>query len=182
MRRLLLIMLCLAGIGVLVWMLRRAPAGAAPDPLAEEAPPEPSFEPQPPEAEVAAVAPSERSGPIPDVRETAGGAPERAEPPVAAVPDPDQLLDELARLRAEVVERVERRPLFVMAEQRGVPYFRLFFMTKPELFAAVLEAEGIPPADVRPSPETAERVRELAAEAFRRHDEIAAEEAADLAG
>ena len=160
MRRLLIITLCLAGIGLLVWMLRRAPSRGTPDPLVEEEPPEPSFEPQPPEAESAVhVDP----GLVPDVRE-----------------GPDQLLEELSQLRAEVVERVERRPLFVMAEQRGVPYFRLFFMTKPELFEAVLDAEGVPPADVRPSPETADRVRALAAEAFRRNDEIAAEEADEI--
>jgi hypothetical protein len=172
MRRLLIITLCLFGLGLLVWMLRRAPAGDLPDPLVEDAPPEPSFEPQPPEAENATAAPFEpRPGPVPDVRE--GGA------DAAGEPDPDHLLEELGRLRTEVVERVERRPLFVMAEQRGVPYFRLFFMTKPELFQAVLDAEGIPPADVRPSEETVARVRALCAEAFRRHDEIAAEEAAE---
>src|SRR4051812_35962645 len=139
MKRLLIISLCLFGLGLLVWMLRRAPAGDVPDPLVEEEPPEPSFEPQPPEAETAPL--DTRPGPVPDVRGEAAEA------------DPDQLLEELAQLRADVVERVERRPLFVMAEQRGVPYFRLFFMTKPELFQAVLDAEGIPPADVRPSPE-----------------------------
>src|SRR3954447_9285399 len=166
MRRLLLISLCLFGLGLLVWMLRRAPAGDLPDPLVEEEPPEPSFEPHPPEAETAPI--DAGTGTVPDVR----GADAQA--------DPDQLLDELARLRADVVDRVERRPLFVMAEQRGVPYFRLFFMTKTELFQAVLDAEGIPPADVRPSAETADRVRALAAEAFRRHEEIAAEEAAEM--
>jgi hypothetical protein len=166
MRRVLLITLCLFGLGLLVWMLRRAPSGDVPDPLVEEEPPEPSFEPQPPEAETAPL--DARPGPVPDVRGEAAEA------------EADQLLEELARLRADVVERVERRPLFVMAEQRGVPYFRLFFMTKPELFQAVLDAEGIPPADVRPSAETADRVRALAAEAFRRHEEIAAEEAAEM--
>jgi hypothetical protein len=172
MRRLLIISLCLFGLGVLVWMLRRAPAGDLPDPLVEEAPPEPSFEPQPPEAEREAPAPLDGGlGSVPDVR---GGVMESE-----AEADPDALLEELARLREDVVERVERRPLFVMAEQRGVPYYRLFFMTKPELFEAVLEAEGIPPADVRPSPETAERIRVLVAEALRRHEEIAAEEAAE---
>jgi hypothetical protein len=172
MRRLLIIGLCLFGLGLLVWMLRRPPAGDAPDPMVEEAPPEPSFEPQPPEAEREAPAPVDAGpGHVPDVR---GGV---VEPEGEA--DPDALLDELARLREDVVERVERRPLFVMAEQRGVPYYRLFFMTKPELFEAVLDAEGIPPADVRPSPETAERVRALVAEALRRHEEIAAEEAAE---
>jgi len=163
MRRLLIITLCLVGLGLLVWMLRRAPAGGVPDPLVDEEPPEPSFEPRPPEAESAAPTRDADPGLVPDVRE-----------------DPDQLLQELSQLRAEVVERVERRPLFVMAEQRGVPYFRLFFMTKPELFEAVLDAEGVPPADVRPSPETADRVRALAAEAFRRNDEIAAEEANEI--
>ena len=172
MRRLLIISLCLAGLGLLVWMLRRPPAGGSPDPLVEEAPPEPSFEPQPPEAEREDHMPADAGpGPVPDVR--------RGEAEPAGRPDPDELLEELARLREDVVERVERRPLFVMAEQRGVPYFRLFFMTKPELFQAVLDAEGIPPADVRPSPETAERVRALVAEALRRHAEIAAEEAAE---
>src|SRR3954447_23122885 len=166
MRRLLIIGLCLFGLGLLVWMLRRAPTGDLPDPLVEEEPPEPSFEPQPPEAETGPLAGD--PGPVPDVR---GGE---------ADADPDGLLEDLARLRDDVVERVERRPLFVMAEQRGVPYFRLFFMTKPELFQAVLDAEGIPPADVRPSAETADRVRALAAEAFRRHEEIAAEEAAEM--
>jgi len=172
MRRLLIITLCLLGLGLLVWMLRRPPAGHAPDPLVEEAPPEPSYEPQPPEAERDAPVPVDAGpGPVPDVRQGAAEA--------AAEPEPDALLEELARMREDVVERVERRPLFVMAEQRGVPYFRLFFMTKQELFQAVLDAEGIPPADVRPSPETADRVRALVAEALRRHEEISAEEAAE---
>ena len=71
----------------------------------------------------------------------------------------------------------ERRPLFVMAEERNVPYFRLFFMTKPELLEAILEVEHVPPHDVIPSQEALDRVREIAAEAYRRHEEIAAEEA-----
>ena len=84
---------------------------------------------------------------------------------------------EMAALRDEIVERVERRPLFVMAEERNVPYFRLFFMTKLELLEAILEVEHVPPHDVMPSQEALERVREIAAEAYRRHEEIAAEEA-----
>ena len=83
----------------------------------------------------------------------------------------------MTALRAEIVERVERRPLFVMAEERNVPYFRLFFMTKPELLDAILEVEHVPPHDVMPSQEALERMREIAAEAYRRHEEIAAEEA-----
>jgi hypothetical protein len=89
--------------------------------------------------------------------------------------DGEQLMVELAQIRADLPERVERRPLFVMAEQRGVPYFHLFSKTKQELFEAVLEAEGLPPHDVHPSPESAARIREIVAEALRRH---AAEEAA----
>jgi hypothetical protein len=100
-------------------------------------------------------------------------------PGSASFADPDKLLAELAQIRAEVVERVDRRPLFIMAGQRGVPHFRLISMTKPELFEAVLDAEGVPPSDVRASPETAERVRALAAEAFRIHHEVAAEESAN---
>ena len=88
----------------------------------------------------------------------------------------------MAALRAEIVERVERRPLFVMAEERNVPYFRLFFMTKPELLDAILEVEHVPPHDVMPSQEALDRVREIAAEAYRRHEEIAAEEAMTLEG
>ena len=42
----------------------------------------------------------------------------------------------------------------------------------------IMEAEGIPPEDVLPSSETVARVRALADEAYRRHDEITAEEAA----
>jgi hypothetical protein len=194
MRRVLLIVLCLAGLWLVVWALRRQAEEFEPEPLVEEAPPEPSFEPDPPQAERALddlrepvadvrVEPALDDAPTGELRavEMEPEAVDAAtEAPAAEESDPEQLLAELARIRAEVVERVERRPLFVMAEQRGVPYFRLFFMTKPELFEAVLEAEGVPAADVRPSSETAERARALAAEAFRRHEEIAAEEAAEI--
>jgi hypothetical protein len=93
----------------------------------------------------------------------------------------EQLMAELAQIRAEVVGRVERRPLFVMAEQRHVPYSQLFFMTKQELFEAVLEAEGLPPHDVMPSLQSAERIKEIAAEALHLHEEMEAEEAAHRA-
>jgi hypothetical protein len=89
--------------------------------------------------------------------------------------DGENLMAELARIRADVVERVERRPFFVMAERRGVPFFQLFSMTKQELFEAVLEAEGLPPHDVTPSPPSAARIREIAAEALHLHEEIAAD-------
>ena len=114
---------------------------------------------------------------------------ETEEIPVVDLPDEDVVapsaqgddgkgrMAEMAALRDEIVERVERRPLFVMAEERNVPYFRLFFMTKPELLDAILEVEHVPPHDVMPSQEALDRVREIAAEAYRRHEEIAAEEA-----
>ena len=86
----------------------------------------------------------------------------------------DQLMAEPAQIRAEVAERVDRRPLFTMAQQRRVPYFQLFFMTKQELFEAVLEAEDLPPHDVIPSQQSAHRVRAIAAEAFRLQEEIGA--------
>ena len=41
---------------------------------------------------------------------------------------------------------------------------------------AILEVEHVPPHDVMPSQEALDRVREIAAEAYRRHEEIAAEE------
>jgi hypothetical protein len=87
----------------------------------------------------------------------------------------EELMAELALIRADVVERVERRPLFVMAERRGVPFFQLFCMTKQELFEAVLEAEGLPPHDVTPSPQSATRIREIVAEALGLHEDIAAD-------
>ncbi len=102
--------------------------------------------------------------------------------PAAQGDDGKGRMAEVAELRAEIVERVERRPLFVMAEERNVPYFRLFFMTKPELLDAILEVEHVPPHDVMPSQEALERVREIAAEAYRRHEQIAAEEAAQGEG
>jgi hypothetical protein len=91
----------------------------------------------------------------------------------------DRVLEELAQLRAEVVDRVDRRPLFAMAQARGLPNHELFTMSSQQLLDAILDAEGLPPADVQPSPHSAERIRMVASEAFRRHDEFAAEEAAE---
>jgi hypothetical protein len=192
MRR-LFIFLCLFGVGVLLLLVLRAARGRAsemdeperepyiePEPVQEPEPvvesePEPYAEPEPvAEAEPEPVAESE---------------PETEQLPVVDPPDEDVVapsaqgedgngrMSEMTALRAEIVERVERRPLFVMAEERNVPYFRLFFMTKPELLDAILEVEHVPPPDVMPSQEALERIREIAAEAYRRHEEIAAEEA-----
>ena len=195
MRRLLIISLFLFGVGVLLLLLLRSPRGLAPD--MEELEREPYWEPEPvveaepePESEPEPVAEAEpvvAAEPEPEPAAEAGQ--ETEEIPVVAFPDEDVVapwakrddgkgrMAEAAALRAEIVERVERRPLFVMAEERNVPYFRLFFMTKPELLEAILEVEHVPPDDVMPSQEALERVREIAAEAYRRHEEIAAEEA-----
>ena len=186
MRRLLIISLFLFGVGVLLLLLLRSPRGLAPD--MEELEREPYWEPEPVvEAEPEPVAEVE---PEPIAAEPAAEAGQETEEiPVVDLPKEDVVapaaqgddgkgrMAEAAALRAEIVERVERRPLFVMAEERNVPYFRLFFMTKPELLEAILEVEHVPPDDVMPSQEALERVREIAAEAYRRHEEIAAEEA-----
>ena len=207
MRRLLIIFLCFFGVGVLLLLVLRAARGPAqetgqperepfaePEPVAEPEP-EPVAEPEPepvaePEAEPEPVAEAEPE-PVAEAEPepAAEAGQETEEIPVVDLPDEDVVapsaqgedgkgrMAEMAALRAEIVERVERRPLFVMAEERNVPYFRLFFMTKPELLDAILEVEHVPPHDVMPSQEALERVREIAAEAYRRHEEIAAEEA-----
>jgi hypothetical protein len=176
-RRLLFIICCLFGLGVLLLLVLRALRGPVPEMGEPERKPHPEPEP---------VAEAE---PEPEPEPAAEAEQETEQMPVVDLPDDDMVapaaqrddgkgrMAEVAELRDEIVERVERRPLFVMAEERNVPYFRLFFMTKPELLEAILEVEHVPPHDVIPSQEALERVREIAAEAYRRHEEIAAEEA-----
>src|SRR6476661_1512447 len=178
MRR-LFIFLCLFGVGVLLLLVLRAARGRASE--MDEPEREPYTEPEPVEEPEPVV----ESEPEP----VAEAEPETEQLPVVDPPDEDVVapsaqgedgngrMSEMTALRTEIVERVERRPLFVMAEERNVPYFRLFFMTKPELLDAILEVEHVPPPDVMPSQEALERIREIAAEAYRRHEEIAAEEA-----
>jgi len=196
MRR-LFIFLCLFGVGVLLLLVLRAARGRASEmdeperePYTE---PEPVEEPEPvvdsePELVVESE-PEPYAEPEPVAEPVAESEPETEQLPVVDPPDEDVVapsaqgedgngrMSEMTALRTEIVERVERRPLFVMAEERNVPYFRLFFMTKPELLDAILEVEHVPPPDVMPSQEALERIREIAAEAYRRHEEIAAEEA-----
>ena len=193
MRRLLIISLFLLGVGVLLLLVLRSARGPAPgmdeperdpfrrpEPVVEAEPePEPAAEPEPvveaePELE---PEPAAEAGQETEQIPVVGPPDEHVVAPSAKGDDGRGRIAEAAALRAEIVERVERRPLFVMAEERNVPYFRLFFMTKPELLDAILEIEHVPPDDVMPSQEALERVREIAAEAYRRHDEIAAEEA-----
>jgi hypothetical protein len=180
-RRLLLISLCLFGVGVLLLLVLRSARGLAPE--MEEPEREPYWEPEP----VAEAEPE--PGPEPVAEAEPEQDQETEQMPAVDLPDDDVVaptaqaddgkgrMAEVAELRAEIVERVERRPLFVMAEERNVPYFRLFFMTKPELLDAILEVEHVPPHDVMPSQDALDRVREIADEAYRRHEEIAAEEA-----
>jgi hypothetical protein len=173
MRRLLIITLCLLGVGVLLLYVLRG--SRPPEPEMDEPEREPYTEPEPePEPVVEPVAEAERETeqmPVVDLPE------EDVVAPSAQGENGKGRMAEMAALRDEIVERVERRPLFVMAEERNVPYFRLFFMTKLELLEAILEVEHVPPHDVMPSQEALERVREVAAEAYRRNEEIAAEEA-----
>src|SRR6476469_7869811 len=198
MRR-LFIFLCLFGVGVLLLLVLRAARGPAsemdeperepytePEPVEEPEPvvdsepelvvelePEPYAEPEP----VAESEPEPVAEPEPEQLPVVDPPDEDLVAPSAQGEDGNGRMSEMTALRTEIVERVERRPLFVMAQERNVPYFRLFFMTKPELLDAILEIEHVPPDDVMPSQEALERVREIAAEAYRRHDEIAAEEA-----
>ena len=196
MRR-LFIFLCFFGVGVLLLLVLRAvrgPASEMDEPEREPyTEPEPVEEPEPvvdsePELVVESE-PEPYAEPEPVAEPVAESEPETEQLPVVDPPDEDVVapsaqgedgngrMSEMTALRTEIVERVERRPLFVMAEERNVPYFRLFFMTKPELLDAILEVEHVPPPDVMPSQEALERIREIAAEAYRRHEEIAAEEA-----
>lgn len=80
--------------------------------------------------------------------------------------DLEQLLGELAVLRRDALKRVHRRPLYVMAEERGVPRYRRAFMTNGQLFDAILNAEGVSPETASASPATVERVRELTLQMF----------------
>ena len=208
MRRVLIIGACLIGLGWLVWLLWRKSAATEGVQLAADANMGPEPEPEPgiavagepgsvstvrvlenlssddwdgPERVLAAEPPVDLDEARADVQGVASEPYRRSEQSVTAYGDREKILAELAQIRADVVERVERRPLFVMAEEHGVPHSRLFFMNKHELFEAVLDAEGLPPNDVVPSLQSAERIKELAAEAFRLHEKIEAEEAVHLA-
>ena len=166
MRRLLIISLCLFGVGVLLLLVLRASRGPAPEPDEPEREPyagSPSRSPrrsrqaEPEPVPAAEPERAVRAEPSREPEPAAEAEQETEQIPVVDLPDDDVVapsaqgddgkgrMAELAALRAEIVERVERRPLFVMAEERNVPYFRLFFMTKPELLEAILEVEHVPP-------------------------------------
>jgi hypothetical protein len=141
MRRLVIIGACLVGLGWLAWLVWRRWA-ATPEPQGDRGAP--------------AVAEEEV-------------APESYRPSgqwASGQGDSEQLLGELAELRRDALKRVHRRPLYVMADERGVPRYRRAFMTNGQLFDAILNAEGVSPEAVSPSPATVERVRALTLQMF----------------
>jgi hypothetical protein len=81
-----------------------------------------------------------------------------------------RMLQEMAEIRADVIAGVSRRPLFLMAKKRGVSC-GLFVASKWDLFDAILEAEGLSPDRQDSSPSAQRRLRQLAAEAYRREAE-----------
>lgn len=184
MRRLLIMMCFLGGLGLLVWLVRRSALSELDPPRVAEPGSQPSNlgVDEPGEEESAPMSPSAADGGagLPSERELESAVSRNGARLDNAVLNGEGLMAELAQIRTDVVKRVERRPLFVMAEQRRVPYFQLFFMTKQQLFDAVVEAEGLPPHDVTPSPQSAERIKEIAAEALRLNEQMEAEEAAHL--
>lgn len=196
MRRLAIIGACLVGLGWLAWLVsRKLAAGEGPsqpevDDLASPAPPQPESEvggavAADPESS-AVVADDLPPGDDPDGRgriathEPTGDLDEPAAAEEEVAPesyrpsgqwasgqgDSEELLGELAELRRDALKSVHRRPLYVMAEERGVPLYRRAFMTNGQLFDAILNAEGVSPEAVSPSPATVERVRELTLQMF----------------
>jgi hypothetical protein len=161
-RRLLMGFVCGAVAGYALWMLavrlREQPRLETFTPPV--APPEP----------VADVVPLVVPEPEP--------APEAEPEPEPVLRDSELRLHELAALRAELLATVDRRALYSMAHDRGLPHHSLFLMSSGQLLDAVLAAEELPPADVLPSADTARRVREIAAEASERHQWFAAQDAA----
>ena len=200
MRRLLIVCLCLATLGFVVLMLGKrriqpsgraaqsAPVPEAPHPeAAEPAPPDAAAVPDPPQPEADEVAeiidqPAGRAA-DPDTEGELLAFPLQHDdgPELEDVPSPaERKLEQLAELRAQLARSVDRRALFGMARDRGLPHHQIFFMTSDQLLDAIVSAEGLPPADVLPSGYTEERMSAIAAEARLRHDEIVVAEAAEL--
>jgi hypothetical protein len=84
--------------------------------------------------------------------------------------DDTRILQEMAEIRADMIAGVSRRPLFLMAKKRGVSC-GLFVASKWDLFDAILEVEGLSPDRQDSSPSAQQRLRQLAAEAYRREAE-----------
>ncbi|MDX6519727.1 MAG: hypothetical protein QOF08_332 [Gaiellales bacterium] len=177
MRRFLIVCLCLFTVGFVLLLVLAARGRGADGRLKQVDPELQADGTDPAEVEEAGV-----EQPVPgDVVALA----DRTVRTPDADPEPDRAggeaelaLERLVSVRAEVAAKVERKPLFVMAHARGLPNHELFTMTSEQLLEAILEAEGLPPADVLPSPQTEERVMAVVAEAHRRQEEYLAEEAA----
>jgi len=184
MRRFLLIVAVLAGLWVLLVVIRASRSAPAPDGGIAEAEPEaaPDEDDEPTPAFIA----EDEAGDVTEQIDVVRPLSPHATPDVVAAHGAreggEDLQGAVLRLRAEIEARVERRTLFTMAEERHVPYFRLFFMTKPELLDAILEAESVPPSDVLPSRDAVTRAHVVADEAHRRNEEFAAEAARQAAG
>jgi hypothetical protein len=178
MRRFLIVCLCLFTVGFALLLVLATRERAADDRLQQVDP-----EPQADDTGPAEVEDERVEQPVPaDVVALADRAvrtPDSDPEPDRAGGEAELALERLVSVRADVVAKVERRPLFVMAHERGLPNHELFTMTSEQLLEAILEAEGLPPADVLPSPQTEERVMAVAAEAHRRQEEYLAEEAAE---
>jgi hypothetical protein len=153
-RRFLLTALCLFGLGVVVLLIvssRKRGVARAHEPRdsRQSVPREPT-----PDVEVAALVP------------TAAG--ESDTRPVKQ--DATCMLQEMAEIRADMIAGVSRRPLFLMAKKRGVSC-GLFVASKWDLLDAILEAEGLSPDRQDSSLSAQRRLRQLAAEAYRREAE-----------
>src|SRR5260221_5712974 len=111
MRRLVIVFLCLTIAGCVVLLAVRSRRVHATGPVREhdqDANAEPAVQAPPtPDSEADVVSLASRDELPPD-RE-------------AAPYDSQRTLDELSQLRADVVDGVERRPLFAMAQARGLP-------------------------------------------------------------
>src|SRR5437660_5484867 len=110
MRRLVIVVLCLTIAGCVVLLAARARRDRATAPAREHGPGADAEvggrTPAAPDGEADVVSLASRDEPPPD-RETAPY-------------DSQRTLEELTQLRADVVAGVERRPLFAMAQSRGL--------------------------------------------------------------
>ena len=53
--------------------------------------------------------------------------------------DPEELLARVGAAGRDALEKVRRRPLYVMAEDEGCRYYQQAFMTNGQLFDAILD-------------------------------------------
>lgn len=189
MRRLMVIMLLLAGVGLVLLMLARPRPRRAGLDLARRdviAGSDSSLDVDvAPQSEVApspAVTPAQPASPHPhrvayqpvQVIEplAAQVTPLAVEepPPPGSQPLTERILQEMAEIRADLIGRVSRRPLFLMASDRNATC-DLFVASKWDLLDAILAAENLRPEDRDASPEARERLLALVDEALARDHE-----------